>query len=380
MKVVSLLIKPASGCCNLQCKYCFYEDEIVHRETKNCGMMSDAVLETLVCRAFDEAEECVSFAFQGGEPMLAGITFFRKFIELEKQYARPIRIEHSIQTNGTLIDDEWAEFFFENHFLVGISIDGTKELHDRFRAYPNGSGSYKTVVRALRILQQYQVDVNILCVVTGNTARHAYGVYQALKKLSVSYLQFVPCLDPITQPSGTMEYSLTPELYGNFLCTLFDCWYLDWSSGNYVSIRLFDDYVHILAGQSTNSCATNGTCGQYFTVEGDGSVYPCDFFALDEWCMGNVSAISLTELAEVEPARRFCKTGRSIPDACTSCQWVRLCRGGCQRDRSNGVNYHCEAFRKFFDYAISRLCKIACLERQLCAAQSVTNGRRRGLT
>ncbi|MCD7768717.1 MAG: anaerobic sulfatase maturase [Oscillospiraceae bacterium] len=367
MDTVSLLIKPASGRCNMRCRYCFYEDVSELREKADLGFMSEETLERMVREAMATARKRVSFAFQGGEPMLRGLPFFRRFIELERQYLKPgIQIEHSIQTNGTLVDQEWADFFRENHFLVGLSMDGTRELHDGSRVDSKGSGSWDTVLRSLRLLQRNQVDVNLLCVVTGTAARRGQAIYQNLKKLGCRYMQFIPCLDPLEKERGSMSYSLSPKRYGQFLCVVFDQWYRDWAAGDYVSIRAFDDYVHLLAGQPAGTCATSGRCGQYFVVEGDGSVYPCDFFVLDQWRMGRLGEQSLAELSRSPVAARFCSEGRGAPEACAGCQWLPLCGGGCRRDWIGMErNYHCEALRTFFAHAYPRMEQIARLERRM---------------
>ena len=202
--------------------------------------------------------------------------------------------------------------------------------------------------------------------VTGPAARRGQAVYQNLKRLGGRYLQFIPCLDPLEEERGGHPFSLTPERYGKFLCTVFDLWYQDWERGDYVSIRLFDDYVHLLAGQNAGTCATAGTCGRYFVVEGDGSVYPCDFFVLDQWRMGRLGEQTLAELAESETALRFCREGRGAPRECGDCQWLPLCNGGCRRDWIGmDRNYHCAALRTFFSYAYPRLRQMAELERRM---------------
>ncbi len=364
---VSLLIKPASGRCNLRCKYCFYEDVMDQRLESDLGLMTEQTLELLVRQAMETARHSVSFAFQGGEPMLRGLPFFRRFIELEQRYRKPdLRIEHSIQTNGTLIDQEWAEFFRENRFLVGISLDGTRENHDRNRVDIQGGGTWDRCLEGMRLLQKNQVDVNVLCVITGQAARRGPAIYQNIKNLGIRYIQFIPCLDPIQEPRGKQPFSLSPQRYGQFLCSVFDQWYRDWDRGDYVSIRLFDDYVHLLAGQPTGTCATTGHCGRYFVVEGDGSVYPCDFFVLDELKMGCLGEQTLAELSRSPIAADFCATGRGTPKNCHGCQWIRLCNGGCRRDWvGEDFNYHCQAMQAFFPYAYPRMARIAQLERQM---------------
>lgn len=366
MDTVSVLIKPASSSCNLRCRYCFYEDITTLREIPNMGFMSEQTLEQLVQQAMSLAERRVSFAFQGGEPMLRGLEFYQKLIALERKYIRAgLLVEHSIQTNGMLIDEEWADFFRDNGFLVGISMDGMRQLHDANRIDPKGKGTWTIVERAVRLLQKKQVNFNLLCVITGPAGRRGQAIYQNLKNMGCRYLQFIPCLDPLEEEHGSHGFSLSPERYGTFLKTVFDLWYRDWEQGDYVSVRLFDDYVHLLSGQPAGTCATNGACGRYFVVEGDGSVYPCDFFVLDDYRLGSLQEQSLEEMAASPIACSFCTTGRGAPKECEGCRWLPLCGGGCQRDWVDGQrNYHCQAFRDFFEYAYPRLEHIARLERR----------------
>lgn len=366
MNTLSFLIKPASGQCNLRCKYCFYEDETDNRSLRDCGFMTEETLELLVRQAMEYTDHRVIFAFQGGEPMLRGLNFYKRLIHLERKYFRPsVQIEHSIQTNGTMINEEWATFFKDHNFLVGLSIDGTRENHNLNRVDGLGRGSWKAVENAWNLLTKYDVNTNAVCVITGPAARRGQAIYQNLKKLGFRYMQFIPCLDPIGKERGSEPYSLSPERYGHFLRTIFDLWYRDWEQGDYVSIRMFDDFVHILAGQIPGTCATNGSCGRYLVVEGDGSVYPCDFFALDSWKLGDLGKTPLPELLGSSLAEKFCTQGRGQPAECSGCPWLPLCNGGCQRDWvGNDRNYHCAALRAFFAYAYPRLQVMAKLERQ----------------
>lgn len=366
MRNVNFLIKPASSACNLRCRYCFYEDEAENRSTKNMGLMSEETAEKLLRSAYEEIEPggSVSFAFQGGEPTFAGLDFFRFFTQKAREL-KPERvgISFAIQTNGTLLNEEWAELFRREDFLVGISLDGFKDCHDLHRVDARGGGTWNRVTRSLAVLKKHGVKVNALCVVTARCARSPEKAYSELKKLGFDYIQFIACMDPIGEERGCRGYSLTPVLYGRFLCRLFDLWYRDWESGNYHSIRLFDDYVHILLGDGAGTCATCGSCGAYFVVEGDGSVYPCDFYVLDEWCMGSLHEAGLKELAASGKSREFLRWGTVKPAECAECRWRRICNGGCKndwiRDESGEHNYYCSAFRELLDYAMPRLTAIA---------------------
>ena len=288
-------------------------------------------------------------------------------MELERQYLRPgLTVEHSIQTNGTLIDEDWARFFRDNRFLVGLSLDGTKDLHDANRVDSQGRGTWNTVARALTLLQKWQVEVNLLCVVTGPAARRGQAIYQNLKKLGGRYLQFIPCLDPMEEERGGRPFSLTPERYGRFLCTVFDLWYQDWERGDYVSVRLFDDYVHLLAGQRAGTCATAGTCGRYFVVEGDGRRLSLRLLCAGPVADGKAGGADPGRTGRSETALRFCREGQGAPQECAGCQWLPLCNGGCRRDWIGmDRNYHCAALRTFFAYAYPRLWRMAELERRM---------------
>lgn len=369
MKVVNLLVKPASSLCNMRCGYCFYEDVSSHWQAKSCSVMSQETARRLIQSAFEAVDEQgrVIFAFQGGEPTLAGVDFFRAFLAMEQEYARPgITVEHAIQTNGLLLDDAWLDLFVQGRFLVGLSIDGTKPLNDLYRVDAAGRSSWNRVTRALALLQKKKVEYNLLCVVTAQCAAHPQKVYQSLKKLGGQYLQFIPCLDPLEEEPGNRAYSLLPEQYGAFLCTLFDLWYTDWRAGQYVSIRLFEDYVHLAMGLPAGSCAASGHCGSYCVVEGDGSLYPCDFYVLDEWKLGIIGTHGILRAVQSERAQQFLADGEQLPADCTACCWRILCNGGCKRNwvNKNGPvkNYYCPAFKTFFEYAASRLAEIAAAE------------------
>lgn len=362
MPPLNLLIKPASSLCNMRCKYCFYGDVSERRSFDSFGMMSENTLETLVKRAFEYADDRLCFAFQGGEPTLAGIDFYRKLIDLEKQYnTKNIAVSNSIQTNGYLIDDEWAEFFAKNGFLVGLSLDGTKEAHDSIRIDAAGKGTFDRVSAAAAVLEKHHVEFNILCVVNNFVARYPKKVYENLKKYR--YLQFIACLDPF---DGEKQiYSLKEDRYASFLKQTFDLYYRDIMSGNYVSIRNFDNYINILMGKHPESCAMSGFCTCYGVVEGDGSVYPCDFYVLDQWKLGNVNQNSIEEMLSSTTAKHFVEASLQVSQSCRACRYYPLCRGGCRRDREPfegdmpPLNRHCKAYREFFEYSIDRMLEIA---------------------
>lgn len=374
MKSLGLLIKPASGNCQLRCHYCFYENVSESRQVANYGLMSPETLELLVAKAISEIDEQCNFSFQGGEPTLVGLDFYRRLIELQQQYKTEYRkdrlaISNVIQTNGILLDDEWCEFFKQNGFLVGLSLDGDKDIHDTNRVDAQGKGTFSRVLKAARLLDKHKVDYNILCVVTRELARRGKRVYHELVRLGFRYLQFIPCVDDFGAEPGSSPHSLTADRFGQFLKDLFDEWYNDFIAGQYTSIRHFDNWVHMLQGLPPETCSMSGRCTCYGVVEADGSVYPCDFYVLDAWKLGNIREQSLAGLLSCDLAQKFVMNSLPLAEKCRSCRHYSICRGGCRRDREpadqekGSLNVYCDAYKQFFDYALDRLRQVARLAR-----------------
>ena len=364
---IHLLIKPASGNCNLRCTYCFYADITEKRETPSYGRMSEETLEAVVRKALERAEGEVTFAFQGGEPTLSGLPFFRRFVELERTYnARGLALHNAIQTNGILLDEEWAAFLAENHFLVGLSLDGTSAVHDLHRLDARGEGTHKRVLQAARLLAAHKVDFNILTVVTAKVAREIRSIFAFYRRNGLLYQQYIPCLDPLGEARGGHPYSLTPALYERFLKDLFDLWFEDVTAGRFLYIRYFENLVGMLLGQPPEACGMMGICSQQYVVEADGGVYPCDFYVLDEYRLGSLTTDSFDELDARREALGFVALSQQVSDECRGCTWYALCRGGCRRDReplrADGTlscNYFCSAYKGFFAYAYPRLAHLA---------------------
>ena len=366
MPPLSLLIKPASGSCNMRCKYCFYADETQNRETALLGRMTPETLHTLVDKALAYGDGECTFAFQGGEPTLVGLDFFRDLTDYVARHPNPkrIRVHYAFQTNGYALDEAWAAWFAENHVLVGVSLDGPKEVHDRYRVDAAGKGTYNRVIASIRLLEKHHVDYNILTVVTAANARRARQLYDYFKKNGYRYQQYIECLDPIGEVPGGHDYSLTPERYEVFLKALFDAWYLDMKAGRYVYNRYFENLMMIFAGQGPESCNMRGVCGAQWVIEADGSAYPCDFYALDEWRLGNINTESFEAMEQKRADLGFIQWSTQVAEECRSCKWYALCRNGCRRNRepitadSTGRNYFCSAYQHFFEYAFPRLQEI----------------------
>lgn len=297
MPPINILIKPASSACNAACTYCFYHDVAQKREDFFVGKLSLEHMEQIIRMGLEQAEHICAFTFQGGEPTLRGLEFYRETVRLQQKYARPgVEIRNNMQTNGLLIDAEWAKFFHDNAFLVGLSLDGPAELHDANRRDCMGHGTWSRTMGAVRLFRRYGVEFNVLSVVTGRSARGVERIYNFYRRENFRWLQFIPCLDPLGERRGEKDYCLLPEAYGEFLIRLFDLWYADLRKGEYRSIRQFDNWMHMMLGQPPEACSMGGTCSIQFVIEGDGGVYPCDFYVLDQWRLGTVGERSFVEL------------------------------------------------------------------------------------
>ena len=366
MPPLSVLIKPASSGCNLRCKYCFYYSLADNREIKSFGLMGQETLEMVVAKALSFADQSCTIAFQGGEPTLTGLGFYRALSVLEKKHnTKKLRIQRAIQTNGLIVDEEWARFFADEEYLVGLSLDGPRDVHDLNRLDAGNNGSFARVMKAVDLFNKHRVAYNILFVVNAVVARHADKVYSFFKKNGFRYLQFIPCLDPLQESPGLHEYSLRPDRYTVFLKTIFDRWYEDFTHDDLVSIRYFDNLVGLILGYPPEACGMSGECTCQFVVEADGGVYPCDFYVNDEWLLGNIKESGFADLRQSDRARAFVEASRHVDPSCAACRWFNLCRGGCRRTREPftdgkpALNYFCPSYLEFFDYAGDRLVEVA---------------------
>ena len=365
MRHVHLLIKPASGLCNLNCRYCFYHDIVEKREQASYGLMTEDTLAAVLEKALAAASHSCTIAFQGGEPTLAGLDFFRKAVELQRRLnVNRVQVYNSIQTNGLLLDSQWAAFFRENHFLVGLSLDGMKDTHDLYRLDAQGQGTFNRAARVLQLLESHGVAYNILTVVNRATAQHVEKIYRFYQRNRWGYLQFIPCLDPLGEEPGSQAYSLTPEAYGDFLCRLFDLWYRDAKVGRAPSIRQFENYVEMLLGYPPEACGMAGVCGMQHVVEADGSVYPCDFYVLDGYRLGNLRenslAIGITispSYASITGVNELIADQLGIRERVARRIYAEII--GKLKDSGRGRNCLCEGYRKFFGHALPRLRELA---------------------
>jgi len=318
------------------------------RTTKSYGLMPLDVLETIIKKTLSFATEECTLAFQGGEPTLAGLAFFHKLIEYESQYnINNAAINHAIQTNGTLLDDDWCQFFAEHNFLVGLSLDGTAETHDCNRINAQGQGTHQAVMKAARLLQKHKVSFNILTVLNAATARRPRKIYEFYRKNGFDYMQFIPIIHDAEKPT----FALSNERLADFLIQTHLLYNDDLTKGNRVSIRYFDELYNMLNGGQPSACDMRGTCSCQFVIEADGSVFPCDFYCTDEWLLGSIKDLGFPELLNSKNAQGFLKPTESPPEKCRRCEYQKLCRNGCRRlhNTQTGINRYCEGFKALFN-------------------------------
>ncbi len=359
MKRISFLVKPASSLCNMRCRYCFYADVAEHRAQKSHGVMNDEVMSALVDRALalgDDAE--ITFAFQGGEPTCAGLDFFGRFCERVDARRTNQTVHYALQTNGYVIDEAWAAFLKEHGFLVGVSLDGYRDLHDWLRPDAAGAGTFDRVMGAVETLRAAGVDFNILTVLTAQLARHPQKLYRFYQRNGLDYIQLIPCLPGLEEDEGS-AFSLTPELFASFYRVFFRLWLEEFRRGTYRSVTLFDNVIPLFAGRPPQQCGMLGSCAPQFVVESSGEVYPCDFYVLDRYRMGSIVDDSLEELARSEPLRAFLAEPRRPCSQCADCPFEGICHRNCKR---LNVAYYTEdycGYRAFLEEAAPAMAQIA---------------------
>ena len=357
-----VMAKPVGSLCNLRCAYCYYLDAGRRNGEEVQARMTDDVLETLI-RSHIEGNPgpALQFNWHGGEPLLAGLDFFRKAVELEKKYL-PEGWEcwNNIQTNGVLLTDEWCAFLAENHFDIGLSIDGCALVHDRYRKHPDGSGSYQEALRGAELLKKHGILPDLLCTVNSFTAKNAQAVYRGLRSLHTGWIQFIPIV--VRFEDGSLsEESVTPAQYGRFLTEVFREWICH-DLGR-TDVQLFAETASSLAGVPANLCTMCETCGRVLIAEHDGSVFSCDHFVDPDHRIGNLMETPLKELADLPVQKAFGDAKRDTLTAkCRSCAYLSICHGGCLKDRfsvneqgEEGQYYLCEGLKEYFDLAVPAL-------------------------
>ncbi len=394
-----IMVKPAGSACNLDCTYCFYLSKATLPAGPGSGRMTEATLEKFIRQyiASVTGPEVV-FSWQGGEPTLLGVDFFRRAVELERKYAKPGQIiQNDLQTNGTLLDEAWCRFLKENGFLVGLSIDGPKKLHDAYRVAKDGSPTFDKVFAAAKLLQKHGVPFNTLTCINRLNARYPLDVYRFLRReLGSTYLQFIPiveyngfervapqCWDPATLPkqgepearpghpqSIVTDWSVDPDDWGTFLCKIFDEWRR--RDLGKVLVNHFESLVAQHLGLPSQLCVYGEICGKGLAVEHDGGVYSCDHYVYPEYRVGNVHDGKLTDAVFSRAQVRFgYAKSETLPQQCRECPYLRDCWGECPKNRilrtadgEPGLNYLCGGFQTFFAHAIPEVERIVADLRQ----------------
>lgn len=358
MPPISVMFKPASSLCNMRCRYCFYHSVAENREMPSHGMMDTDTLETALRKAFAYADGGhVALSFQGGEPLLAGKEFFltaERLIRTLNTARSPVSV--GVQTNGTLLDEEWCRMFARFGWLVGLSLDGDR-IANAYRVDAEGAETFDRVCAAAKLLQKNRVEFNVLCVLTRPVAERIERIYAFFRRSKFRHLQFIPVLRPLHRGAqsddGSEEWALTSEVYLGFLKKAFSLYMKDMIDGRYTSVRQFDNFVRLANFGRAEQCGMNGGCSRQFVVEGDGAVYPCDFYCLDEYCLGNINETDFAEMEKTPAATDFIAESLVRPEKCGECKYLRLCGGGCKRERIDLDK--CDAYREFFEYALPHM-------------------------
>jgi uncharacterized protein len=362
----SLLIKPAGPDCNMACVYCFYREKGGIFPENPVHRMSEAVLEETVKQLLTDGGPVVNFGWQGGEPTLMGLDFFRKAVEFQARHGRGKTVANGLQTNGILLDREWAKFLREYKFLVGLSLDGPEHIHDRYRRMSGGRGSWSTVVEKARMLLEEEVSTNALVVVNDYSVRFPREIYEFHRDLGLTFMQFIPCVETDSNdPGRAAPFSVGGEEFGSFLRELFDLWTGDFEDGTpTTSVRFFDSVFFRYVGLTPPDCTLLPECGNYVVVEHNGDVYSCDFFVEPAWKLGNVLTGRLDHMLNSALQRSFGGRKAALHKKCRSCRWLAACRGGCPKDRlrdprDGGLDHFCRAHEMFFEHADGRLRELA---------------------
>jgi len=368
---VNVLIKPVGPDCNQKCAYCFYLEKAAFFSDAKVHRMSDEVLEEMVKQVMRNSTPQATFAWQGGEPTLAGLPFFEKAVQYQQTHGFDGQIVgNALQTNALAINDKWAAFFAKYRFFLGVSLDGPAEIHDHYRRTPGkGSPTHARVMDAIKRLQDHQVEFNNLIVVNDLTVKDPKALYHYFRDQGLRHLQFIPILETHPKTGEVMPYSVSPEDYGRLLCEIFDEWIQE-PANNRSFIRIFNDTLAVHVAASAPTCVFMKTCGQYVVVEHNGDIFSCDFYVGPEWRLGNLMDTPLPDLLKGTAQRKFGAAKNALPSECDACPHLRACWGGCPKNRiiqnetGNASNYFCKAYKMYFSHTEAAFKRMgnACLE------------------
>jgi len=369
----SILIKPIGAFCNLECAYCFYLDkQSLYPSPASTHKMNAATLEALIKQMFACTDQ-PTFVWQGGEPTILGLDFFRQAVALQKHYAQGRRFANALQTHAMLLDAEWAAFFKQENFLVGVSLDGPRHIHDRYRLDRQGRGTFQTVLEKASLLLQHDVPVNVLATVTDHSAQYPEEIYRFFVEHGFLFMQFSPVVELDTQyPGRAAPFSVNAKAYGRFLRKLFQCWVRDFDFKHLkqkTSVRFFDSVLHRYLGMTPDHCALQEKCNVYLVVEHNGDLYSCDFLVSKETFLGNLHQVSLQQAFASPAHAAFGRRKADYGDQCRRCRWLKLCYGGCIKDRlhdprDHGHNHFCASYQDFFEATDSAFKELADLYRR----------------
>ena len=367
-----VMLKPAGALCNLACDYCYYLEKAKLYQDNPKHVMSDELLEKFIEEYINsQTSPNVLFTWHGGETLMRPLAFYQKALELQKKYAKGRQIDNCLQTNGTLLTDEWCRFLHDNGWLVGISIDGPQEFHDEYRKNKLGRPSFVKVMQGINLLKKHNVEWNAMAVVNDYNADYPLEFYHFFKELDCHYIQFAPIVERLAphadgrhlaavdedSKEGLADFSVTPRQWGNFLCTIFDEW-VRHDVGNYY-IQLFDSTLANWVGEQPGVCTLAKTCGHAGVMEFNGDVYSCDHFVFPQYKLGNIYSKTLVEMMYGERQQKFGLAKRdSLPTQCKECPYLFACNGECPKNRfcktkdgEPGLNYLCQGYYQFFDHA-----------------------------
>ena len=366
-----VMLKPAGALCNLACDYCYYLEKAKLYQDNPKHVMSDELLEKFIEEYINsQTSPNVLFTWHGGETLMRPLAFYQKALELQKKYAKGRQIDNCLQTNGTLLTDEWCRFLHDNGWLVGISIDGPQEFHDEYRKNKLGRPSFVKVMQGINLLKKHNVEWNAMAVVNDYNADYPLEFYHFFKELDCHYIQFAPIVERLAphadgrhlaavdedSKEGLADFSVTPRQWGNFLCTIFDEW-VRHDVGNYY-IQLFDSTLANWVGDQPGVCTLAKTCGHAGVMEFNGDVYSCDHFVFPQYKLGNIYSKTLVEMMYGERQQKFGLAKRdSLPTQCKECPYLFACNGECPKNRfcktkdgEPGLNYLCQGYYRFFDH------------------------------
>ena len=370
-KPMYVMLKPVGSKCNLDCDYCYYLEKENLYEKKN-PVMSEELLERFI-KQYIESQTMpeIMFTWHGGETLMRPLSFYKRAVELQKQYAQGRHIDNSIQTNGTLLNDEWCKFFKENNFLVGISIDGPKEFHDEYRRDKMGRPSFHRVMRGIELLKKHEVEFNCLAVVNDYNVDYPLEFYNFFKEIGCQYIQFTPIVERIRKNNSLLKlatakqtedevdlapYTVPADKWGNFLCAVFDEWIKE--DVGKIYIQIFDSTLANWVGEQPSVCTMAKTCGHAGAMEFNGDVYSCDHFVFPEYRLGNIYNKTLTSMMYSDEQMKFGNDKfDTLPKQCRECDFLFACYGECPKNRfikdkygNEGLNYLCQGYYKFFSH------------------------------